>query len=462
MTKRRVASIYCDESVFFESKAKSKLPTKIPRIVASSTPKPFPAPSLRGAAVMVGRRRPWRAVAATSVVWVVVALLAILVTLPRFTNAQLASGDLAVADVAPPDVDVTPDDPATNTSDTTSDPGSDADTGSADDSYADPYADAYADPSDPGGNGGTGNSDGTDTPDQQSVDLTKLGLETKFPDPAFVGAGVSVGTGKGYDDLEGDIAAGLGVQNVGSGNGTGAVDGNGTGGTTNSTGDTTGGVDATLSDEEKQNSLTFDPRSFLYDFGANTDLVDPRLACKRGCVDPSVDVTLVWCLDAVKYKYCNRLASNDKPTVTVLDMEEGAIAAYMALAQRVPTPNAPECRPMLRKWMCREFFTQCNTDETAFYPVCVTTCAAAKYACGSPNWLECDQEVEELDGNAPDAWYVDGDRNNKYIRGVKPDGAVGSPVFESDVLRCTGGSGHLDTPGVWSLVLLAVSILGIW
>jgi hypothetical protein len=150
----------------------------------------------------------------------------------------------------------------------------------------------------------------------------------------------------------------------------------------------------------------------------------------------------------------------DKPTVAVLDMEEAAIAAYMALAQRVPTPNAPECRAMLRKWMCYEFFMRCNTDETAYYPVCATTCAAAKYACGSPDFIECDQEVEELDGNAPDEWYTNGDRvNGKYIRGVKPDGNEGSPVFETDVLRCTGGALGVTRTRAAVTSLLAASLV---
>ena len=122
-------------------------------------------------------------------------------------------------------------------------------------------------------------------------------------------------------------------------------------------------------------------------------------------------------------------------------MEEGAIAAYMQLVRRVPTPDAAECKPILRKWMCYEFFNRCNTDGTEFYPVCATTCQAAKYACGSPDWIDCEQEVEELENSAPDEWYEEADRSKPYIRGVKPDGSLGNPVFEKDQLRCTGGAG---------------------
>ena len=303
-----------------------------------------------------------------------------------------------------------------------------------------------------------------------SLDLNALGRETVFPDSPFVGDGVSVRTGKTFSDLEADLIElekQLGVTDVGVGNGTagdksvanetnatGANDG--TADATDGTGDADG--DETAEDGSDSSSVT-DARFFLYDEKTEGENVDPRLACKRGCVDPTVDVNLVWCLDAVKYKYCNRVVT-DKPTVAVLDMEEAAIAAYMALAQRVPTPNAPECRAMLRKWMCYEFFMRCNTDETAYYPVCATTCAAAKYACGSPDFIECDQEVEELDGNAPDEWYTDGDRvNGKYIRGVKPDGNEGSPVFETDVLRCTGGALGLTRTRAAVTSLLAASLV---
>ena len=300
-----------------------------------------------------------------------------------------------------------------------------------------------------------------------SLDLNALGLETVFPDSPFVGDGVSVRTGKTFSDLEQDLIElekQLGAADVGAGNGTAgeavANETNATGTDANDANDANDATDADgAGDASVGETSKFDARAFLYDEKTEGDAVDPRLACKRGCVDPTVDVNLVWCLDAVKYKYCNRVVT-DKPTVAVLDMEEAAIAAYMALAQRVPTPNAPECRPMLRKWMCYEFFMRCNTDETAYYPVCATTCAAAKYACGSPDFIECDQEVEELDGDAPDEWYTNADRvNGKYIRGVKPDGREGSPVFETDVLRCTGGASGLTRSGAAVASLFAACLV---
>ena len=279
-------------------------------------------------------------------------------------------------------------------------------------------------------------------PPPPSLDLNILGLEAKFPDSPLVGRGVSVQTGKTFANLEADALA-LGAvadstANTGTGNGTDPVDGT-----------------------EPTNGPPIEvDRSFLYDGASNVGSLDSRLACKRGCVDPTLDVNLVWCLGAVTYTYCNRVVS-ENPAVSVLDTEEAAIAAYMALARRVPKPNAPECRPMLRKWMCYEFFSRCNDDETAFYPVCATTCAAAKYACGSPGWIECDQEIEELDGTAPDAWYVGGNRANRYIRGVKPDGfSRGIPVFESDALRCTGAGRGMFRPGT-ALLALAVACASI-
>ena len=268
-----------------------------------------------------------------------------------------------------------------------------------------------------------------------SLDLNALGLETKFPDSPLVGDGVSARTGKTFSDLEQDA---LELEQT-------------------ETGDAGGGTESNATNATAEG--TSDALAFLFDRTAEGDAVDPRLACKRGCVDPTADVNLVWCADAVRYKYCDRVIT-DTPAMAVLDMEEAAIAAYMALAQRVPTPNAPECRPMLRKWMCYEFFARCNTDETAFFPVCASTCAAAKYACGSPNFIECDQEVEELDGDAPDAWYEGGDRaSGRYIRGVKPDGREGSPVFEADAMRCTGGAVGQTRRGAATARLVAACLV---
>lgn len=375
-----------------------------------------------------GRPPPTRARLACLAVLLALAALA---ALPA-ARAQLAAEDLYAPD-APADADGTADGLKGDANETEADYGGTGDGVDADSVEAPPsYEEMVQELLNP-----------TDASAQQvaepppSLDLNALGLETKFPDSPRVGDGLSVSTGKTFSDLEQDVLElekRLGATGGAGGNGTDA--GNAGSNATNATAGTAEDDDAATSDD-----LATNPRAFLYDEDTQGEAVDPRLACKRGCVDPTVDVNLVWCFDAVKYKYCNRVVT-DKPTVSVLDMEEGAIAAYMALAQRVPTPNAPECRPMLRKWMCYEFFMRCNTDETAYYPVCATTCAAAKYACGSPDFIECDQEVEELDGDAPDAWYTGNDRvDGKYIRGVKPDGREGSPVFESDVLRCTGGAG---------------------
>ena len=114
-------------------------------------------------------------------------------------------------------------------------------------------------------------------------------------------------------------------------------------------------------------------------------------------------------------------------------MESGAIAAYMSLSRKVPDTGSA-CKMMLRSWMCYEFFNRCNADGTQFYPVCYTTCQAASFACGNPDWIDCDEEVEELEGIPGRVARPDG----SYIRGLKPDGQMGNPVFEQDALRCTG------------------------
>ena len=399
-----------------------------------------------------GRSPPTRARLACLAVLLALAALA---ALPA-ARAQLAAEDLYAPD-APADADGTADGLKGDANETEADYGGTGDGADADSVEAPPsYEEMVQELLNP-----------TDASAQQvaepppSLDLNALGLETKFPDSPRVGDGLSVSTGKTFSDLEQDVLElekRLGATGGVGGNGTdaGSVGSNATNATAGTAEDAADDAadDATDDAAVTSDDLMTNPRAFLYDKDTQGEYVDPRLACKRGCVDPALDVNLVWCFDAVKYKYCNRVVT-DKPTVSVLDMEEGAIAAYMALAQRVPTPNAPECRPMLRKWMCYEFFMRCNTDETAYYPVCASTCAAAKYACGSPDFIECDQEVEELDGNAPDAWY---DSNGKYIRGVKPDGREGSPVFETDVLRCTGGGSGLTRRGAVIATLFAASL----
>ena len=78
---------------------------------------------------------------------------------------------------------------------------------------------------------------------------------------------------------------------------------------------------------------------------------------------------------------------------------------------------------------------------SAFHaPEAAATCEAARYACGKPQFMDCTQEVEELEGHYPEEWN---DANGNYIRNPnKPGGAEGTPVFEADELRCTGASGR--------------------
>lgn len=46
-----------------------------------------------------------------------------------------------------------------------------------------------------------------------------------------------------------------------------------------------------------------------------------------------------------------------------------------------------------------------------------------------------------------------------YIRGLKPDGQMGNPVFEADALRCTGASGRLGSLALaFTLAALVVTI----
>ena len=179
------------------------------------------------------------------------------------------------------------------------------------------------------------------------------------------------------------------------------------------------------------------PLSFLYGVDESSAEFNKRLICRRGCVDPLLDVNLVWCAGVVNYQFCNRTITGPSE-VSVLNMESGAIAAYMSLSRKVPDTGSA-CKMMLRSWMCYEFFNRCNADGTQFYPVCYTTCQAARFACGNPDWIDCDQEVEELEGGYPDEWRGP---DGSYIRGLKLDGQMGHPVFEQDALRCTGGSGR--------------------
>jgi hypothetical protein len=76
----------------------------------------------------------------------------------------------------------------------------------------------------------------------------------------------------------------------------------------------------------------------------------------------------MWCAGAVNYLFCNRTLAGPTET-SVLNMESGAIAAYMSIVRRVPKAGGG-CKQILRKWMCYECFNRCNTDETEFFPVC--------------------------------------------------------------------------------------------
>ena len=168
-----------------------------------------------------------------------------------------------------------------------------------------------------------------------------------------VGLGLSYATGTTFDDLAEDVAEKFKT-------GAGSAD---------AQGGPAPDADASLEYIAEGGET---PYSFLYGVDENAAEVNKRLLCRRGCLDPLVDVNLVWCAGAVTYSYCNRVVADD-PQAAVLDMEEGAIAAYMRLVRVVPTPDAPECKPILRAWMCYEFFNRCNTDGTEFYPVCHTT-----------------------------------------------------------------------------------------
>lgn len=73
-----------------------------------------------------------------------------------------------------------------------------------------------------------------------------------------------------------------------------------------------------------------------------------------------------------------------------------------------------------------------------------------------PAWIDCDQEVEELEGSAPAAWFT---KDGVYVRGLKPDGLLGNPVFIADALRCTGAAGRKlgRAPGTARLVAALVA-----
>ena len=68
------------------------------------------------------------------------------------------------------------------------------------------------------------------------------------------------------------------------------------------------GEDATSNEtgvdgEEKEKPS---PLSFLYGIDESSAEFNKRLICRRGCVDPLLDVNLVWCAGVVNYQFCNR------------------------------------------------------------------------------------------------------------------------------------------------------------
>ena len=73
--------------------------------------------------------------------------------------------------------------------------------------------------------------------------------------------------------------------------------------------------------------------------------------------------------------------------------------------------------------MCYEFFMRCNTDETAYYSVCADL-RGGEGRLRLARLHRVRPEVEELDGNAPDAWRLER-RTSAGLTGE------GSPVFET-------------------------------
>lgn len=66
--------------------------------------------------------------------------------------------------------------------------------------------------------------------------------------------------------------------------------------------------------------------------------------------------------------------------------------------------------------------------------------------------------MEELEGSAPAAWYTE---EGLYVRGVKPDGQLGNPVFEADALRCTGAGGRKGGVAPGRALLVAALVAGV-
>ena len=187
------------------------------------------------------------------------------------------------------------------------------------------------------------------------------------------------------------------------------------------------------------------------------------LNCYRGCV-ASDEVKLDFCAERVTYTFCKRgdpttLGENATNQLAVDLMEQTTRKAFLSLTRELMNrgfdPSAT-CRARLRRWFCYEFFNQCTADETLYMPTCLAECHALKKACGDANsaFIDCDLEWEEQDfGGSTPATYFEGgtysdngtyvnsdDTKGLYIRGVKPNGEYGTPIFEPKAGRCTGAA----------------------
>jgi hypothetical protein len=207
------------------------------------------------------------------------------------------------------------------------------------------------------------------------------------------------------------------------------------------------------------------------------------LTCNRGCVN-SEEVTLDFCAERVTYTFCKRgnpttLASSASDQVAVDLMEQATRKAFLSLTRELHKrgfdPGA-SCRARLRQWFCYEFFNQCNTDETLYMPTCLAECYALKEACGEANsaFIQCDLEWEEQDfgGNTPATYFEGGTyaangtyvnsnaTKGLYIRGVKPNGEYGTPIFEPNAGRCTGAAGVARVTFAILTALFALFALG--
>ena len=59
--------------------------------------------------------------------------------------------------------------------------------------------------------------------------------------------------------------------------------------------------------------------AWMFGDDARAQEVNKRVVCRRGCVDPNLDVNLVWCSEVVKYQFCNRTISGPRE-ISVLNV----------------------------------------------------------------------------------------------------------------------------------------------